>query len=93
LEPDGQLCPNYTSLQDVLNTTIKVYPNPAQFELVIENDKLIQQLTLYNLEGSVVSQYQQLGNLFRMPVEQIKPGCYVLSIDNLYFQNLLLMHF
>lgn len=90
LEPDGQLCPNYTSINDAFNTSIKVYPNPAQFELVIENDKLIQQLTLYNLQGSVVSQYKQLGNLFKMPVEQLKPGCYMLSIDNLYFQKIII---
>jgi len=89
LNPDGQLCPNYVSVPNVFLPTIQVYPNPAQHKLFIENEKPMEQIVLYNLEGRVVYQLSNAQRKTVLSLNHIEPGCYLLLVDNNFFEKII----
>jgi hypothetical protein len=70
-----------TSVLDVENKHLKIYPNPATttlyFELA-ENDNQIEQIQLLSLNGQVLRQYQQSSS--SIDVSNLNAGMYILQI-------------
>jgi len=89
LNPDGQLCPDFVSVPITVFSIIQVYPNPAKIELVIENNKPMNQIILYNLNGSIVTQLNNANRRTVVSLQHIKPGCYLLLIDDDYFKKII----
>jgi len=90
LEPDGQLCPVHLSVPNTYISTLKVYPNPAKNYLIIEGEQPHQQVILYNLKGSKIVEYHKHEQKIKIPLQQIESGCYLLSVDNLFFNKIII---
>ncbi len=90
LEPDGQLCPDFVSMQDVFLNSIKVYPNPAQYELIIEHEQPLQSIVLYNAAGEKVTELQTSNIQMKLPVQNMEPGYYLLVIGNDIFKKIII---
>jgi len=67
-----------------LNTTIKVYPNPAQDDYVyVQSESTIKNYILYNSIGKVVTQNTASNSTeFKLNTKNLKPGVYFISIEN-----------
>ena len=67
---------------------IMIYPNPACERIFIQLPQSIPwtglSLSIYNLEGKKVFQklITQPGNLLEAKITNLKPGYYIVSIDN-----------
>ena len=76
-------CNGNSNLEE-LNTTFKVYPNPAQNDYVyIQSSLPIKKYTLYNSIGKVILQ-ENISDLkdFKLSAENLKSGIYFITIEN-----------
>ena len=76
-------CNGNSNLEE-LNTTLKVYPNPAQNDYVyIQSSLPIKKYTLYNSIGKVILQ-ENISDLkdFKLSAENLKSGIYFITIEN-----------
>lgn len=60
--------------------TIKVYPNPAGDNLIIQSDESMEKVRIYNLLGEVVLQRDIVNILYILDVSGMKSGIYFLEI-------------
>ena len=75
---------NINSNLEELNTTFKVYPNPAQNDYVyIQSSLPIKDYKLYNSIGKIIFQ-DHIADLteFTLNTENLKPGIYFITIEN-----------
>ncbi len=75
---------------EILNNSFKIYPNPVQNELIIDNllNLEIQELNITDILGKII--LKQNSNFKKINLQDLKYGIYVLSIlsnDNKVFQH------
>ncbi len=73
-----------TGSYEFLLETAVIYPNPIAEILYIENAKNISNITIFNLLGEKVLQFENFGNSnLQLDVEMLKNGIYIIQlIDN-----------
>jgi len=64
------------------NTTISIYPNPANDHLFIQSDGLSYEVTIQDMSGRTVSTFNLNGPLNDIAIEYLKKGLYIVSIKN-----------
>jgi hypothetical protein len=73
-----------TFVEKVDEGLLKVYPNPAEHELVIELSELetpVEQAFIYDLTGKLVKEIMLGANVTRIDVTMLKKGFYILSLN------------
>lgn len=76
--PVGSLSVHETSS----NTALKVYPNPTKDFINIQLDESINRITLYNSNGSVITEQNNINNhLSSINMENFDSGIYILVIE------------
>lgn len=67
---------------DALGQSLKVYPNPAQHQVVIQSpEQRLRAVSLMDLSGRVLQQQAVNGYELRLSLEQQAPGLYLLRIQ------------
>jgi len=75
------------SLGDVKSSEIKVYPNPAKNELIIENENLNKEnetVQIIDFSGRIIiiSQFEPSNSQLTIDVSHLQSGIYLLKIGN-----------
>lgn len=58
--------------------TVKLYPNPASDRLFIKSTEQIEKVSIYNMSGQLIKQYDVLNN--RINVSELPVGLYMIKI-------------
>ena len=71
-----------TSIQKTNNSTLKIYPNPANSSITIPNTTNYS-LEIYTIEGKLIESYQHAGGYyFSMDTNQLTSGNYLFKITS-----------
>jgi hypothetical protein len=70
------------SVDNIKKFSLKVYPNPTDGQLNIENIRYIKRLEIYNILGAKV--YSNCPNQLNLRIDNLnlKEGIYILNVDN-----------
>ncbi len=73
-----------TSIADLQQQGIQIYPNPVvdQLRLELPTNTRIQSATLYRASGELVDRYKLRGGLNRLNTGKLMPGVYLLQLDS-----------
>ncbi|NOX47393.1 MAG: T9SS type A sorting domain-containing protein [Chlorobi bacterium] len=91
IDPDGTVADigalfydqgSITSIETPDAYEIDIYPNPAQNILFINGISEFELLTISNLSGGMVKQYNSIDSFAQINVDNLKPGLYILQISN-----------
>jgi hypothetical protein len=71
------------SINSLDANTLSVFPNPASDLLWVRaNSNTIQQITLYNLTGTVVDRFTCNDNVVSIPIENLPQGQYIVEAQH-----------
>lgn len=73
---------NTIAISEIIEKTLKVYPNPATTVLNIEYDKAPYQISIYNTIGRLIYSKVTSGESLSIDISQFKKGIYLLRIMN-----------
>lgn len=80
LNPNEEFCLQILPTKDLTSYDLKVYPNPAFDELILEWEAVgMMTFTLYDLYGRVIQNIEATGGKKHLNIENINPGVYFLS--------------
>ena len=71
-------------VNDVQKTvSIQVYPNPVQAELKVQtsNKEIVNQLSIYGLDGKLIKTYNPKSNNPAIDVSQLPKGTYLIEVQ------------
>ncbi|MDL2239654.1 cadherin-like beta sandwich domain-containing protein, partial [Bacteroidales bacterium OttesenSCG-928-L14] len=69
-------------IDDIKEIEVKIYPNPAAEYVVIESEKEINKVTIYNSTGKKVYETKNVGmNKLRLEINSYNRGIYYIDID------------
>jgi len=71
---------NYSSINEVSQNDYKIYPNPVNDDLTIENRNEIERIDIYDLQGKLIIGYTKIFN--QLDLSDLKTGQYILRIQN-----------
>ncbi len=73
-----------TSTQNLADSNLELYPNPATDVLYIKSVNQIQSISVLDLLGNTYTKYSALGNdvLHQLNVSQLSAGVYFIKIEN-----------
>lgn len=73
---------NHVSVQDFSADGLKVYPNPAtnQVTVSVDGGNLLQQVSIYNMEGRLLQTNKAEGHSVTMDVEGLPSGVYSVQV-------------
>ena len=75
-------------MQDEINTyTFNLFPNPANKELNITSSSIDNLISIYNLKGELVKQTFFHNNNYRLNINNLSSGIYVVEVKNNKFRN------
>jgi len=69
-----------TGINQIGNSSLSVFPNPASNFIQIQSEEDIQTIDLLNVSGQIVKQYQPKTNNFTIDLDQIQKGIYFIKI-------------
>ena len=72
---------NISSIAETESLNIKVYPNPANHEVVLESDLIINHVQVLNLLGSVLLEKTIKSQKVRIDLSQLSTGNYLMKIS------------
>ncbi len=72
--------PATTSSEQLNNTGIRVFPNPATDRLNVEAQEMIQQIELISADGRVIRKFQPNTSSFSFELNGLKNGLFILRI-------------
>jgi hypothetical protein len=77
---DTSSCVNMTitSINELKSTTMTISPNPAKDALNISSSNIIKQVSIYNINGSLIKVIQD--NTHSINVSELSKGMYILVI-------------
>lgn len=73
-----------------LEEMLSIYPNPARDWLNIESHRSIEKLELRDLTGRIVWSSADPAQFFKIPVNHLKNGLYLLKINGLYAHKVMI---
>lgn len=71
----------YVSVDEMVNETYKVYPNPVKDILTVEGEN-IQQVNVYNTVGQLVKTINSNDNIVNVNVDDLQNGMYIVNVIN-----------
>jgi len=74
---------NITSINDVTNNNVQVYPNPAREVINIVSDLNVKNITMINYVGQTVYNQNVSGNNFQINVSDFGTGMYMVRIETI----------
>ena len=73
-----------TSIQELAGNQLKVYPNPVQENIFIQQaQNQVLQLSLYDLSGKLISQQTDQTSIQKINLEKQSSGLFILEIEDL----------
>jgi len=71
-------------VNELVNTSISIYPNPANHEVFITTpNKGVQNIQIFDLQGRLVlNEMSQCSRTTRVDIEALAPGIYVVKVGN-----------
>ncbi len=72
---------NISSIAETESLNIKVYPNPANHEVVLESDLILNHVQVLNLLGSVLLEKTIKSQKVRIDLSQLSTGNYLMKIS------------
>lgn len=70
------------SIGDDLSQQIQVFPNPFREELLIQSDRSVNSIALYDLNGRrLVKLFVRAGNEWRISTTELPAGIYLIEVD------------
>lgn len=70
-----------TAVEAIGVTTLKVFPNPVQYQLHINTDDVIGRVEVFSADGRLVFKHQEQG-LQMLDVSRLTKGSYILNVYN-----------
>jgi hypothetical protein len=70
-----------TSINEVNDNNVQVYPNPAKDVINVVSDQNISNIKLINLTGQLFIDYEVTGNELRLDISKYVKGLYFLQIE------------
>lgn len=77
--PDLTSCLDVLSTDDLLNTPIVVYPNPATNYISIKSKYPIETVEIYSINGTKLNEIKKPNSI---PLNELSPGVYFLKIQS-----------
>jgi hypothetical protein len=65
-----------------LNTTLEVFPNPANGYLNISSDKPINSIAIYNIQGQLVLALSNKSDIRKVDIDSLDDGQYYLKTED-----------
>lgn len=78
-DPDFEIS-NATSTEEILVSSVVLYPNPAYTSLTIEADDIIEQVSIIDLTGRITYQQRINSRTTSLPIT-VSPGSYVVRLE------------
>ena len=70
-----------TGISDENDTKINLYPNPANSTLTVKSDELILQYSIYDIQGTLVSQMTDVSEKsLELDVRSLSTGTYMIRL-------------
>jgi hypothetical protein len=79
---DAVLIPTITSISNIDENVVDIYPNPANDFIRIKTNGVIGKLSIRDIAGRVVSQLDNIDSSQRIDISGLKSGMYVVTFDN-----------
>jgi hypothetical protein len=70
-------CPSYTSINEVADVNVALYPNPASNQITIQTDVAMDNVTIVDRLGRMVGSYSASGNETKVNVSALSAGIYI----------------
>ena len=74
-------CPTYTSINEVSNVNVALYPNPASNQITIQTDAAMDNVAIVDRMGRMIGSYTAIGNETKVNVSALSAGIYVAKIN------------
>lgn len=71
---------SFLSAEEFAQTDLAIYPNPASDAIYLNNADNFEQLTIYSLQGQILSEKQLQPNQNEIPLDLV-PGLYILTFQ------------
>jgi arylsulfatase A-like enzyme len=71
-----------TAVSDITESELKIYPNPANDYITISNDRIIETISMYSIQGVKVLEVNPEVNKTQINSSQLTSGIYFISITN-----------
>ena len=76
-----QFVPNASSIEDILGANFRMYPNPVNNVLVLENTSKVNSLAIFNATGALVTSMNLSGNEISIDLSSLTPGIYFIRFN------------
>jgi YVTN family beta-propeller protein len=77
----GKIGTNVKNVASV-NSTIKIYPNPATAQVYIEDIKANSTISLYNMNGILLKEMTAIGSTAIISIQDLPPGQYIIRASD-----------
>jgi hypothetical protein len=76
--------PNYVGINQLSQSAISFYPNPASDYLTIDSQEEIKEISLYNLTGKLIQRFENGYNKNTIDISSFNKGMYLISIIDIF---------
>ncbi|MEN9638402.1 MAG: hypothetical protein RLZZ262_270, partial [Bacteroidota bacterium] len=73
----------YVGIEDIQSEQIRVYPNPADEVIYLQNAPLMSSIDILDLTGRVCFTATANSNLVEIPIDALASGTYIIRVVNL----------
>jgi hypothetical protein len=88
-------CGFFTTVYQTFSNINSFYPNPASSSLNINKETTIYKVKIYSLLGNFIKEFNVIGNIFILDIQNLLDGLYVVHFlddyENIKFNELLLV--
>lgn len=75
-------CNTTLSIEEENKNTIQLYPNPSSSVITVENDNVIESVTVIDLQGKNVIQMPGSSTEMRVDITQLPAGIYLIEVES-----------
>ena len=78
-------CQTPTSSIELAETEIKIYPNPFNDAIIIENEKVNSQINIYSISGELIQNVNSTSQKTQINTSALAKGVYLIEVENQVF--------
>ena len=79
-EQSNVACVEYTDAIEENVVAFNIYPNPVENEIIVSSEEIIEEITIYNVLGTMVYAEQCTTNNVRLNVSDLSSGVYFVKL-------------